>query len=142
MKWEYKKTQRKINEAVRLRDAIKVENYYFAVCISCGKVINLDNNCRSKDYHAGHYFLENKYASVRFNLNNIHGQCSRCNRFLHGNLAEYQIGLIKKIGYKEFIKLNNIRNTIKKYSIAELIGINKLADQLIKKERSRLGLNI
>lgn len=57
-------------------------------CISCGGPVE----------NAGHYLSAGHNAIHRFNEKNVHGQCIRCNKWLHGNLIEYRRGLVKKIG--------------------------------------------
>ena len=68
------------------------------------------NGCISCDSHtfsdAGHYYSGGHYPSLKFNENNVSGQCKRCNHFLSGNLLEYRKKLIKKIGIKELEKLD------------------------------------
>lgn len=63
-------------------------------CISCGKFTDLE---------CGHFYSAGHYPALRFDEENSHGQCSRCNRFLHGNLLEYRIGLINRYG-QEFVE--------------------------------------
>ena len=65
-------------------------------CISCGKYTTLQ---------AGHYFSAGKHPSTRFNEDNVHGQCLRCNYFLSANLVPYTTNLIEKIGQKRLDKL-------------------------------------
>ena len=69
------------------------------------------NSCGSGDVaHAGHFFSVGAHPSVRFDEDNVHGQCIRCNNFLHGNLANYKDGLIKKIGIDRFNALDKRKN--------------------------------
>jgi len=65
-------------------------------CISCGKFTTLQ---------AGHFYSAGHHPSVRFNEDNVHGQCKRCNYFLSGNLTPYRENLIKKIGQERFDKI-------------------------------------
>lgn len=58
-------------------------------CISCGKYTTLQ---------AGHFFSAGKYPGLRFDEDNVHGQCLRCNYFLSGNLINYETNLRNKIG--------------------------------------------
>ena len=71
-----------VHPYVRRRDA---ENG----CISCptGKV-----------EQAGHFYAAGHFERLRYNLDNIHGQCLQCNYYKHGNLISYRINLEKKIG--------------------------------------------
>lgn len=58
-------------------------------CISCGKYTTLQ---------AGHFHSAGNHPITRFNEDNVHGQCKRCNYFLSGNLIPYQQELINRIG--------------------------------------------
>lgn len=135
-----KTVQNKCNEFIRLRDTQYSNGEYFFRCISCKKIILLDKNGKNRDYHAGHYWRENQYGSVRFNEDNIHGQCLKCNRFLHGNLAEYEINLQRKIGQERFEQLKLRRNILKKYAPTELEELEKYFVEKIKQEELRLKL--
>lgn len=89
--------QEKVNAYVRKRDAINAEGEF--ICISCNtrKVANQVN--------AGHYFSKGNFPSVRFDLDNIHSQCIKCNFRLSGNLILYRKNLIEKIGEDRFKEL-------------------------------------
>ena len=90
IEWLEDKLQDLVNGKVRRRDSA---NGYF-VCISCEdlKPINQMN--------AGHYYPKEptQYRAVRFDLDNIHGQCVRCNKYLSANLIPYRANLLVKIG--------------------------------------------
>ena len=77
-------TQAVVNRYVRIRDAGKP-------CISCGTTRNVQ-------IHAGHYRTTKAAPELRFHEWNINSQCAQCNLFDSGNLIEYRIGLIEKIG--------------------------------------------
>jgi hypothetical protein len=100
-----KKVQRAVNKWIRKRDEDKP-------CISCGK------HAEKKD--AGHFVAQGSSSFLRYNLDNIHGQCYGCNRFKHGNLLEYRIGLIKRIGEDKVKYLEDNRHTLKKWTREEL----------------------
>lgn len=120
---QVQKTQRKFNEYIRLRDREKP-------CISCG---------RHKIEQAGHYYPAGKFTSVRFNEDNVHGQCIQCNYYQHGNLIKYRVFLERRIG-KERLDLLDSEATrkIKKWSMTELIQIHELYKSKIKSERHQL----
>ena len=58
-------------------------------CISCSKKTTLQ---------AGHFYSAGKHPQLRFNEDNVHGQCLRCNYYMSANLLNYRINLIDKIG--------------------------------------------
>lgn len=94
------------NKYIRLRDANKG-------CISCGKPL-------TEKYDAGHCFPAGHYANLRFNEDNVHGQCVECNQHLHGNQAEYLLRLPDRIGEASYERLLQARNQSTKHSIPEL----------------------
>lgn len=95
-KFEKKDLQERKEKAMTLSDYIqicqKIFNTYIRLrdqyepCISCGKTL-------VQKYDAGHYFNAGGHPALRFDEDNVHGQCVRCNRDLHGNLIEYRDGL-------------------------------------------------
>lgn len=100
------KLVRIFNTFIRMRDKGKP-------CISCGAFTDLQ---------AGHFFSAGHYTHLRFNEDNVWGQCVRCNYHLHGNQAEYRIGLIKRIG-EEKVKQLEIKaqlRSVNRYSRFEL----------------------
>lgn len=110
-----KKAQTYFNSYIRARDNNKP-------CVSCsGELGNM--------FDAGHYFSVGGHGSVRFNEMNVHGQCRRCNHFLHGNLLNYQIGIEQRIGGDQLIKLHEDAHKIKKYTRQELKEIIELYKQ-------------
>lgn len=68
-------------------------------CISCGK---------PEFDHAGHYYAAGSIPSLRFDEDNIHGQCAGCNTFRHGNLIEYRKGLVERYG-EDYVKVLDIK---------------------------------
>jgi len=85
-------------------------------CISCDAPPN------TYRLTAGHYFPAGHNKNVRFDEDNVHSQCwFNCNSNKSGNLSEYLPRLIDKIGQKRFDELVERKNTVKKYTIPELI---------------------
>lgn len=57
-------------------------------CISCGDVKDF------KYQQAGHYIPKSVCGmSLYFDERNVHCQCVRCNKWLHGNLTAYAVAL-------------------------------------------------
>lgn len=98
--------QKVFNTYIRTRDKNKP-------CISCGKTL-------IGKYDAGHYFTVGAYPNLRFNEDNVHGQCVHCNQHLHGNISEYSINLPNRIGIERFEKLLIERNNTTKLSTEEI----------------------
>lgn len=112
-----KELQAVFNKWIRLRD----ENL---PCISCGR------NHKGQ-YHAGHYRSVGAAPQLRYDEMNAHKQCSVCNNHKSGNIVEYRINLIKKIGLENVERLEN-DNQPKKYNIPELIEMKKFYNQKLK----------
>ena len=104
-----KKVQRVVNEYVRERD----KNL---PCISCGKV---------KPLTAGHFWTQGAHGFLRYNLDNIQGQCLSCNSFKSGNLNEYRLGLIKRIGVDRVEDLDKKAHATRDYTREELEQIRE-----------------
>ena len=79
-------------------------------CITCGTFTELE---------CGH-FIPRQHSATRWLENNSHGQCSRCNRWLHGDQAAYYEALVQKYGQDVVSELMRLKKTTKKYSMGEL----------------------
>lgn len=133
-KFEKKDLQERKEKAMTLSDYIqicqKIFNTYirfrdqYEPCISCGKTL-------VQKYDAGHYFNAGGHPALRFDEDNVHGQCVRCNRDLHGNLIEYRDGLMQRIGIDLLTALESRKNEVRKYTITEV-------KELIKEYRLKI----
>ena len=79
-----KELQIVFNKYIRLRDKDKP-------CISC-------KNMLKGKFDAGHFYSVGNYPGLRFNEDNVHGQCVHCNQWRGGNLHEYKDNLKIRIG--------------------------------------------
>lgn len=66
-------------------------------CVSCGQYVILQ---------AGHFYSAGHYDWLRYDLDNIHGQCLRCNYHLHGNLSEYRRKILTRISKQRLADLD------------------------------------
>lgn len=105
-----KKTQVVFNQFIRLRDEAKG-------CISCGVSL------MGRKFDAGHFYNANNHWGLRFDESNVHGQCVRCNRDLHGNLLEYRKRISERIGTDELDRLDSVSNETRKFTKDELLEI-------------------
>lgn len=115
-------TRKQVHNYIHLRDKGKT-------CISCSKI-------NDGSFDAGHYFKAELYSSLKFNPDNIHLQCRKCNRYLEGNLNAYSIALEKKIGKDKFKELNELsglyKQSVFKWDREQLKEIRKNIQQLRK----------
>lgn len=122
-----KEAQAAINRYVRLRD-------YNKPCISCGNTVEQKYG---GNYDAGHYRSRGAAGHLRFNLHNIHKQCVKCNRFDSGNVVQYRINLIERIGLEKVERLEQ-DNEPRKFSIAYLQRIKRIFNKKANKLEKRL----
>ena len=74
--------------------------------------------------HAGHFYAAGNFSAIRWDEDNVNGQCVKCNTFLHGNLLGYREGLLKKIGPERLERLEirkHNKNLIGRFEIQILI---------------------
>ena len=100
-----KDTQKAFNAWVRARDAE-------LPCVSCG------SHYKGK-YDAGHYRTVGGNPALRFEPLNCHRQCSQCNTQLSGNIVNYRIELVKRIG-AEAVEWLEGPHEPKKYTVEQL----------------------
>jgi len=80
------KAQKVFNEFIRLRDS-------HLGCVSCDKPSSWDGQ-----WHASHWKSRGARPDLAFNEDNVHKSCSVCNNFKSGNVGDYEVRLIEKIG--------------------------------------------
>ncbi len=113
--------QKYFNQYKREKD--KADGYG---CISCG------TTKPDIQYCAGHFRSRGATSALRFNEDNVWLQCNkRCNLMLSGNIGNYRIELVKRIGIDRVEALENY-NTPKKWTKEELFAIKAKYQQLTK----------
>lgn len=121
--WAKEKKERKEklkNYSDWLKELQEVFNAYIRErdtgCISCG------TQKPNIKYDAGHFFSVGGFPNVRFDEDNVHKQCSKnCNLEKHGNIHEYRLRLIEKIGIERFEALEKrARTSTLKLTIPEI----------------------
>lgn len=105
-----KLAQRAFNRFIRLRDS-------GLPCVSCGRT-------HEGQLHAGHYRSVGAAPGLRFTEDNCHLQCSVCNNHKSGNVIEYRINLVKKIGIERVEWLEQ-DHPPKKWTLDEIKAIKK-----------------
>ena len=121
---QYRRELQKVfNEFIRLRDKNEP-------CISCGRTL-------PAKYDAGHFYSVGAYPNLRFNEDNVHGQCVECNQHRHGNLLEYAPRLTERIGFERASKLMVIRNEPLRLSLEEIKSKTEFYKNLVKEWKTR-----
>lgn len=100
-----KDTQQAFNEWVRNRDAA-------LPCVSCGRH-------HEGKYDAGHYRTVGSNPALRFEPMNCHKQCVPCNQHKSGNVVEYRLELVRRIGIVNVEWLEGPHEP-QKYTVEEL----------------------
>jgi hypothetical protein len=131
--WQKKKKQMKA-DLETVQDIVKAAQMVFnkyirerdkdELCISCKQI--------PKKVNAGHFWNANNHWNVRFDEDNVHVQCERCNSFLSGNLIEYRTNLLNKIGQERFDQLEAKARVTRKFTKDEL-------KELIKKYKEKFA---
>jgi len=119
-----KELQVVFNKYIRLRDKD-------LPCISCQNITNDDNLGKGSRWDAGHYLSRGARANLRFNEDNTNKQCVRCNLEMSGNVGEYRINLIKKIGVERVEKLETDYSEAR-WTIDQLKALKELYKLRIK----------
>jgi hypothetical protein len=107
-----KEAQAVFNQYIRLRDEL-------LPCVSCGRFHN-------GQWHAGHYrpVGGRSGAALRFCEDNVHRQCAPCNNHKSGNIGDYRIELVRRIGQERVDWLEGPHDH-KKFTVEEIEQIKK-----------------
>lgn len=113
-----KDLQKVFNQFIRLRDKD-------LPCISCGRY-------HQGQWHAGHYKTVGSSPELRFCEENVHKQCSPCNNHLSGNIVNYRLGLIAKIGLERVEWLERQDHPPLKLTVDEIKALIKVYKAKVK----------
>ncbi len=112
-------TKTQVHAFVRERDKGKS-------CISCEVEWN-------ETFQAGHFYKSETFETLKYHLDNIHGQCFRCNNFLDGNFDNYSLNLTKRIGIDRYDKLVKLAKVDKHHSkVWNLENLKQIREDLKK----------
>lgn len=112
------------NRFIRQRD----EN---CECISC------DTWLKPGTFDAGHHWSKGGYPSVRFEEDNVFGQCHKCNRYWGGRPLEAKPKIIERIGIERYNRIDELKNQSRKYTAYE---IQMLIDEYKQKLKRTKGI--
>jgi hypothetical protein len=115
-------TKTQVHAYVRNRDKGKP-------CISCGTNWNQDFQC-------GHHYKSETFITLRFNLDNLHGQCRRCNLHLEGAFDNYALNLPNRIGIERYNKLVELASVDKQFDKVWNVDNLKEVRMLLKENKS------
>lgn len=118
---QLKDAQAAFNAFIRLRDKDMP-------CISCGRT-------HKGQIHAGHYRSVGAAPHLRFNQFNVWRQCAPCNTYLSGNLIEYRIRLVRRIGVEKLEWLE-AQNEPLRLSLDDIKAIKVYYRDLVKRMRA------
>jgi len=88
-------------------------------CISC------DQSSSIGQRHASHYRSVGACSQLRFNTFNVHASCAQCNGMKSGNILEYRIRLIKKLG-ADRVEWLECQNQPTKYDVEYLKRVKRI----------------
>lgn len=117
-----KETQTVFNEWIRLRDA-------GLPCVSCGRH-------HEGQYHAGHYRTVAASPELRFEPLNVHKQCAPCNNHKSGDIVNYRINLVHRIGAEKVDWIEGPHQP-QRYTIEQLKEIKAHYRALIRDMKGR-----
>ena len=112
-----KEAQQAFNAWIRYRDKDEP-------CISCQRH-------HQGQWHAGHFRTTAAAPELRFSEINVFKQCAPCNNHKHGNITEYRINLVKKIGVDKVEWLEG-KHEPKHYTIEQLKNIKETYKKRLK----------
>ena len=89
----------------------------FCECVTCGK------QAFWQDMQAGHFIPQSSGNYLRYNDENVHAQCLRCNCYLHGNIFAYEEYMIRRYWSEKVEKMKRDRLIAKSFKPFELISM-------------------
>lgn len=90
-------------------------------CVTCGRLYPIKGR---GVIQAGH-FIPGRHNSLLFDERNCHPQCYGCNVMKKGNMVKYYKWMRKTYGTKVINELEKLDNKIVKYSVEDLLEIEK-----------------
>ena len=121
-----KEAQAAFNSYIRARDSL-------LPCISCGQSPNQGQR------HASHYRSVAAASHIRYNCWNVHASCAQCNSMKSGNVVEYRIALVRKIGPGRVGALEH-SNYQRTFEIDELKRIKRIFSRRAKHYKKLRGI--
>ena len=101
-------------------------------CVTCGK----RDHYKAMD---GGHFVSRQHTAHLLREENIHPQCKRCNKWLHGALDKYTLYMVDMYGRDFVDHLIATKTQVRKYTAAELEDIIAELRVRIKDQAIRLN---
>lgn len=118
--------QKLVNKYARLRD--QYERGY--VCCTCGHTTG--------QMDGGHFLPTSSYSPIRYNTNQIHQQCKRCNQYNGGMRAEYAVFMTQKYG-KEYVEsLEAFKGVQRRYDVVYYQKLIRVVTKKLKIVETKL----
>lgn len=132
-----KELQEVFNKFIRIRDTKHDKGAPYFICISCGEPKGLEQ------MNAGHYWPVGGHEAVRYDEDNVHGQCIYCNNFAAGGevTMNYSGRLLRKIGKERFEALSYRRFNKSKLMSFEVELLIQQYKEKIEKLKGRTSVN-
>lgn len=105
-----KKLDKVFSQYIRLKDA---DEGGTTQCVTCGKLEYW------KDLDCGHY-IKRQHRSTRWEVTNCGPQCSRCNRYMGGNMDEFADYIYRNYGGEEMRRLMQLKHQARKFTRTDL----------------------
>jgi hypothetical protein len=121
-----REAQTEFNAFTRARDSM-------LGCVSCGQSPNQGQR------HASHYRSVAAASHLRFNTWNVHASCAQCNSMKSGNVVEYRIRLVNKIGSERVEALEN-NNEPRSFDIEYLRRVKRIFSRRARHYRKLRGM--
>lgn len=122
-----KEAQKAFNAYIRARDRAAGHP-----CISSGRPLDWSGNA----VDAGHYRSVGAAPHLRYDPRNCHAQSKHDNQFKAGNVVQYRINLIQRIGL-EAVEALEADNTPRHYTIEDLKAIRDKYRRMAKELESQ-----
>lgn len=104
-------------------------------CISCG---THSPQKFGGNYDAGHFRSRGSAPHLRFHLWNVHKQCVKCNRYLSGNVSQFRVALIWKLGHEKVEYLECLQST-NEHDINYAKRVKSIFTRLLKHRKKLRG---
>lgn len=102
---------------IRVRDSVESGDGRMGVCITCKNPVGATGQ---RTGQAGH-FVSRRFNSTRYDEQNVHLQCARCNMWGAGEQYLYSLEVDKLYGAGTAEKLHQKSREVKKFTTTELL---------------------